>query len=326
MADHPFSEYLRILGKGPKGRRTLTQKEAEQAMKMVLAEEVTDRQVGAFLLLIRANGETQDELKGFVSAIRAKFIVKTSTDNIDLDFSAYAGKWRYPPYFLLAIKLLVNYGYKVLLHGDSGQFANRKYIDLFLTELGYKQAKSIADAKKLVAQSKLVYLPLQNFAPQLRNILHLKEELGVRTIFNTAVKLLNPLNANNCIQGIYHKGVENLHHGASSLNGTQKNLVFKGEGGEPEIRPDALTHLYFSDHLSDQFQDVTLPAIIDRNARPKEWKVEDVLNLWQGKSSDLYGKHAVIATTAVALMLLENITIEPSLVKARQLWEARDCE
>jgi len=324
MSDHPFSEYLRILGKGPKGRRSLTQQEAEQAMQMVLAEKVTEKQIGAFLLLMRANGETQDELKGFITAIRSKFILQNTDSDIDLDFSAYAGKWRYPPYFLLSIKLLVKNGYKVLLHGDSGQFEHREYIDGFLDAFGFKQAASVKEAEKWVAQTVPVYLPLQKFAPQLRNILHLKEELGVRTVFNTAVKLLNPLNAKNCIQGIYHKGVENLHHGASSLNGSQKNLVFKGEGGEPEIRPDALTHLYFSDHLQNDFKDIILDAQMERNTRSKEWNLDDLVKLWSGEGKEQYGMQAVISTAAVALMLMESLDSSQALTKATQFWHQRD--
>lgn len=320
MSDHPFSEYLRILGKGPKGRRSLTQQEAEQAMQMVLAEKVTEKQIGAFLLLMRANGETQDELKGFITAIRSKFILQNTDSDIDLDFSAYAGKWRYPPYFLLSIKLLVKNGYKVLLHGDSGQFEHREYIDGFLDAFGFKQAASVKEAEKWVAQTTPVYLPLQKFAPQLRNILHLKEELGVRTVFNTAVKLLNPLNAKNCIQGIYHKGVENLHHGASSLNGAQKNLVFKGEGGEPEIRPDALTHLYFSDHLQNDFKGIILDAQMERNTRSKEWDLDDLVKLWSGEGKEQYGMQAVISTAAVALMLMESLDSSQALTKATQFW------
>lgn len=326
MADHPFAQFLRILGKGPKSRRSLTEPEAEQAMQMVLAGQVSDKQLGAFLLLMRANGETPAELQGFVKAIRKKFVDTNYQEQscIDLDVAAYAGKWRYPAYFLLMIKLLVKNGYKVLLHGDSGQFESRQYVEQYLDMLDFKQANSLKNAASLVKQSLPVYLPLKCYAPQLRTILHLKEELGVRTVFNTAVKLLNPLNSHYCMQGIYHKGVENLHHQSSYINGSQKNLVFKGEGGEPEIRPDALTHLYFSDHTkNDSFNDILFTSISERTMRKKTWKPDDLLQLWLGKKQDSYGRNAVIATTAVALMLMEESQVKTALEKAKRLWQDR---
>jgi len=330
MDNHPFANYLRILGKGPKSRRSLNQEEATEALQMILSNEVTDKQLGAFLLLMRANGESQDELIGFVKGLRRYLKLENKPSKIDLDWAAYAGKWRYPPYFLLSIKLLIEQGYKIILHGDSGQFNNRQYAQDFLQLLGFTQARSIKEASQLLEEGKATYLPLQNFAPQLREILHLKSELGVRTVFNTAVKLLNPLNARFAIQGIYHKGVENLHHASASINGIEKNLVFKGEGGEPEMRPDALTHLYFSEYDKENkkkehnaLKDIKCRGIIERQIRPNTWKTQDLLGLWQGEYKDVYGKHAVIATTAVALMLLEDFSLDVALEKSTILWETR---
>jgi anthranilate phosphoribosyltransferase len=319
--EYPFSEFLRILGKGPKSRRSLTVAEAQQAMKMVLDGEVTDRQMGAFLLLMRANGESQQELVGFLTGLRDYYQLNDSRSGVDLDISAYAGKWRYPPYFLLSIKLLAQNGYKVLLHGDSGQFEDRQYAESFAEQLGFYIANSIEDANNNIRSGQAVYLPLDRFAPQLKTILHLKQELGVRTVFNTAVKLLNPLNAKFSMQGIFHKGVENLHHAASQVNGCQRNLVFKGEGGEPEIRPDALNRLFFSNDSSDELTSFDFKSITERHKRTT-WQPADLLKLWQG-SDDEYGKQAAIATTAVALMLIKNVTVEVALQEANTMWSER---
>ena len=68
--EHRFAEYIRIIGKGKKGSRPLTQEEAYQAMKMILANEVEPIQLGAFLMLMRVKEETPEELAGFVLAAR----------------------------------------------------------------------------------------------------------------------------------------------------------------------------------------------------------------------------------------------------------------
>ncbi len=328
MNDHPFAQYLRILGKGPKSRRSLTAEEAVKSLQMILNDEVTDKQLGAFLLLMRANGESQDELIGFVKGLRDYLKLDLDPCNIDLDWPAYAGKWRYPPYFLLSIKLLLANGYKIILHGDSGQFDDRQYVESFLETLGFKQANSVQEAKLLVNIGEAVYLPLEYFAPKIRKILHLKTELGVRTVFNTAVKLLNPLNAKSSMQGIYHKGVEKLHHASTSVNGVENNLVFKGEGGEPEVRPDALTHLYFSKNKLvnnvNNLDKIEFKGIIERQIRPKTWDSQALLKLWNKQSEDLYGKNTVIVTTAVALMLLESLPVDLALKKAREWWQSRE--
>jgi len=277
---------------------------------------------------MRVNGETPDELIGFVKTLRQYFQLNPSNSKAscaDLDWAAYAGKWRYPPYYLLSIKLLVQNGIKVCLHGDSGQFKTRQYAQDFLKMLNFTQACSVADAQQRVEQGQLTYLPLDAFAPQIKAILHLKEELGVRTVFNTAVKLLNPLNAPYAMQGIYHKGVENLHHTLAHALETQRNLVFKGEGGEAEMRPDALTHCYFSLAEEPEIQETSCAAIIERQQRPKTWQPEDLLNLWQGIQTDVYGQAATLSTAAIALSLIESINYETALKKATQFWENRLC-
>ncbi|WP_024851410.1 glycosyl transferase family protein [Hydrogenovibrio kuenenii] len=323
VSDHPFSHYLRILGKGPKSRRPLTEEEASDALSMILAGDVTDKQLGAFLLLMRANGETPSELIGFVKGLRKTLGLESTEDmSVDLDWSSYAGKWRYPPYYLLSVKLLVQNGFRICLHGDDGQFNNRHYAQSFLEDLGAYEAKTLHAAKQHLANGEMVYLPLTAYAPQLRDILHLKSELGVRTVFNTAVKLLNPLNAPCAIQGIFHKGVENLHHSAALALGTPKNLVFKGEGGEAEIRPDALTNLFVSRDAqpTEAPESIAFKGIIERQTRPKSWEPSDVMRLWRGEGKDIYGEGAVIATTASALMLMKDLPIEDAVAQARVFW------
>ena len=58
--EHPFAQYVRILGKGRKGSRGLTREESHDALRMILNEEVTREQLGAFLMLMRVKEETPE--------------------------------------------------------------------------------------------------------------------------------------------------------------------------------------------------------------------------------------------------------------------------
>ena len=81
----PFSEYIKIIGKGQKGGRSLTRDEAYHAMKMVLANEVTGDQRGAFLMLLRTREETPEEVIGFVDACRE--LIEPEVCSVQLDRS-----------------------------------------------------------------------------------------------------------------------------------------------------------------------------------------------------------------------------------------------
>ena len=125
--EHPFAEYIRILGKGKKGSRPLTQDEAYQAMKMILADEVLPIQLGAFLMLMRVKEETPEELAGFVLAARESCNLASDKALVDLDWSSYAGKRRHLPWFLLSALLLAENGISVFMHGAGGHSAGRLY-------------------------------------------------------------------------------------------------------------------------------------------------------------------------------------------------------
>ncbi|KWV84667.1 hypothetical protein PFLmoz3_05705 [Pseudomonas fluorescens] len=57
--EHPFAQFVRILGKGKRGARNLTREEAREAMGMLLDEKVEDTQLGAFLMLLRHKEEAR---------------------------------------------------------------------------------------------------------------------------------------------------------------------------------------------------------------------------------------------------------------------------
>ena len=60
--EHAFAPFVRILGKGKTGTRSLTLSEAEEAFGMILSGQAEPVQVGAFLKLLRVKEETGEEL------------------------------------------------------------------------------------------------------------------------------------------------------------------------------------------------------------------------------------------------------------------------
>ena len=50
--EHPFAQFVRIIGKGPKLSRPLTEDEMLEAARMILAGDVEPLQLGAFLAAV----------------------------------------------------------------------------------------------------------------------------------------------------------------------------------------------------------------------------------------------------------------------------------
>jgi anthranilate phosphoribosyltransferase len=316
--EHPFADIIRILGKGRKGSRPLTQDEAHRAMRMILANEVEPIQLGAFLMLMRVKEETPEELAGFVQAARESFNHEALHTPVDLDWSSYAGKRRHLPWFLLSALLLAENGVRVLMHGSEGHTAGRLYTANVLPYLGLHPATSLQEAQQQLEQHNFSYLSLEHFCPKLHEIIELRPLLGLRSPVHTLVRLLNPFNADYSIQGIFHPSYRPVHQQASALLQQAHSAVLKGEGGETERNPDVdcLVQSVHNGELSDENWDALFTR---RHVKAEQLDPEQLALLWQGKVEDDFAEATIIGTAAVALKLLGKAD---SQAQAHQL--ARD--
>lgn len=305
ITEHRFAEFIKILGKGKKGSRSLTQDEAYRAMKMIMAGEIEQVQLGAFLMLMRIKEETPEELAGFAQAAREFFIVpELAAIKADLDWSSYAGKRRHLPWFILTTLLLAENGIKIFMHGAGGHTEGRVYTEEVLQVLGIQVATSFAEAAQQIEQHNFSYLPLNYFCPQLYEIIELRSLMGLRSPVHTLVKMLNPLNASHTIQGIFHPSYRALHQQAALLVGQHNNMaVLKGEGGETERNPDV--ECLVQSVIDGQLLDEQWPALfVRRHLKAESLEPQHLVSHWQGETEDEFATATIIGTAAVVLKLL----------------------
>ena len=321
--EHPFAEYIRILGKGKKGSRPLTQNEAYHAMRMILAGEVEEIQLGAFLMLMRVKEETSEELAGFVTAVR-ETLPKLVTVTADLDWSAYAGKRRHLPWFILSSLLLAENGIKVLMHGSASHSASRIFAQDMLPLFSLIKADSFATAEQQLQTQNFAYLSLEQICPALNRMIHLRNLMGLRSPVHTLVRLINPLNAPYSIQGIFHPGYRPVHQEAALLLNQAHMTVIKGEGGETERNPD-MPCLAQSVHAG-VLDEETWPALFARrHVKPESLEPRQLVQLWRGEISDEFAVASVIGTTAIALKLMARADSQESAQQlATKYWQSRD--
>ncbi len=322
--EHPFAQYIRILGKGKKGSRPLTQDEAYQSMKMILADEVLPVQLGAFLMLMRVKEETPEELAGFVLAARESCKLSNDKAIVNLDWSSYAGKRRHLPWFLLSALLLAENGTHVFMHGASGPSSDRLYTQDMLKYLGLKYSSSIEQTRQQLEQQYFSYLSLEHICPKLHEIIELRPLLGLRSPVHTLVRLLNPFNAQYSIQGIFHPGYRPVHQQAAALLHQPHAAVLKGEGGETERNPD-MDCLVQSVH-NGELLDENWPALFARrHVKSEELDPKQLPLIWQGSINDEFAENSIIGTAAIALKLLGKANTQQEAHQlATDYWLNRD--
>lgn len=335
--EHTFAQYIRTIGKGKTGRRSLTQSEANEAMQLILQGALEPVQLGAFLMVLRVKEESGEEIAGFVESCRAfirgnagyEALNRDAQVVCDLDWPSYAGKKRQPPWYLLAARLLSDAGYKVFMHGAKGHTANRVYSEDILRQLGFTIADGWQQVGEQLQQQRFSYLPLAQMCPPLHDIIELRPLLGLRSPVHTLVRLLNPLSAGTSMQSVFHPSYADTHHQAAMLLKERNAAVFKGEGGEVEYRPQAeLVVRAVRDALSEQY---VISRRLDSQAAGKtsveqtiEQSVSDLQSLWDETQPNEYGLEAVLGTTAIALNTLGAAAdFNDGLAQAKEVWRNR---
>jgi anthranilate phosphoribosyltransferase len=318
-AEHPFAQFVRILGKGKRGARDLTREEAREAMGMLLDEKVEDTQLGAFLMLLRHKEESAEELAGFTEAVRER--LHAPALKVDIDWPTYAGKKRHLPWYLLAAKCLAQNGVRVLMHGGGAHTAGRLYSEQLLELLGIPLCRNWQAVGTALEQHNLAFIPLGDWAPQLQRMIDLRNILGLRSPIHSLARALNPLGARCGLQSIFHPGYQGMHREASGLLGDNA-IVIKGDGGEVEINPDTISHLYGT--TAGQSWDEEWPALSPRrHVKPATLDPTQLTALWRGEIEDSYPQLALISTIALALRGL-GTPRDAAFELAQQYWDNRD--
>lgn len=320
-SEHPFAQYVRILGKGKSGSRSLSFEEAHTAFSMILTGDVLEAQLGAFLMLLRVKEESPEELAGFVQATRDW--LNAPQIAVDLDWSSYAGKRKHYPWFLLAALVLAENGVRVFMHGVSGHTVNRLYTEEVLPVLGHNLCQTWHEVQETLDTRNFAYLSLDAYCPPLAEMIQLRNVLGLRSPVHTLSRLINPLNAQCSLQAIFHPAYRESHQKAAQLLNYQNTMVIKGEGGEFERNPDG--RCLVKGIQDGELYDLEWPMMFEERHQAEEaFELDDFLAVWRGKKPHQYGEAAVIGTLALALMGLKKATDpEAALTLAQRWWQHR---
>ncbi len=322
MKSHPFAEYVRILGKGKNGARSLTQQEAKASFHMILNNQVEDIQLGAYLMLLRVQEESPEEVAGFVQACHEH--LGDLKIEADLDWSSYAGKRRHHSWYILAAKALADAGYKIFMHGASGHTAGRVYTNDLFQELGLPVANSVDEAKSNLASANLTYMPIASLLPRLHEIIELRPFLGLRSPVHTLCKIMNPSRSYGTVAGVFHPAYNGIHQGAAKLLQFPSVMIAKGEGGEFERNPDSKLKAFAVVDGDESAIELDQMSKL-RSVKPENLDTEYLIDTWKADFKDSYSEQAVLGTMQLAIKAMKpDLSLEHCMNLARQYWASRN--
>lgn len=301
-----LAPFVRIVAQGKGRARAMTLLEAQEAMSVILEGRAAPEAVGALLMVMRLRGEEPQEIAGFTASLRAH--VKGMLPPADLDWPSYAaGRSRGAPLYLLAARLVALSGVRVSMHGYNA----------------YQTATLSAQDIRALAGPQVRYDALADLSAEAFALLDLRADLGLRSCFNTVLRMWNPSRAPATVQGVFHPSYRSLQAQAAEILGQHTLSIIKGGGGEFERHPskDIVCYgLRAGAHIQH-----TAPAILSETRRLHEADTTvDPLALWQGDAIDAFAEATVTGTAALALWTLDPaMSMTQSQQQADTLWASR---
>lgn len=233
-----FKTHLRKVGSGEHTSKGMSRDEAADALNLMLMEEASPAQIGAFLIAHRIRRPEPQELAGMLDTYRQMGPVLTSSKAAKPPICfgmPFDGRTRTAPIYPLTTLILVACGQPVVLQGGDrmpikyGVTAQELFatLGLDLSGLTLKQVQSGFDQNGFA----LIHQP--NHFPKAESLIIYREELGKRPPVASLELLWTPHQGNHLlVSGFVHPPTESRAWEALSQAGEMNVVTVKGlEGG-----------------------------------------------------------------------------------------------
>lgn len=218
------------------GERHLTAAESEAAFSAILggADEV---QVGSLLTLLRARGETPEEIAGMVRAMNAACNKVDLGDQKLLDIVGTGGDGADTINISTAsVVLAAACGCTVAKAGNRSVSSACGSADV-LEALGVKVDLGPSDIVKCVEAVQVAFMFAPVNHPAMKFVAPVRKKLGVRTCFNILGPMTNAAGAQHAVIGVFHPHLMPLMAGALKAVGRIEHACIIHGVGLDEISP-----------------------------------------------------------------------------------------
>jgi anthranilate phosphoribosyltransferase len=183
-----IARYIREIGRGREGARSLDLAGAHDLMSQVLDRRVTDLEIGAFALAMRIKGESVAELVGFLGAAQERCIA-IHTDRPTIVLPSYNGSRRIPNLTALLAMLLAERDVRVLVHGGVRDPKRVTTAEIF-HDLGLTCATSAREIDDAWSRREPAFIGTAALCPPLARLIEVRQVVGLRNSGHTIAKLL----------------------------------------------------------------------------------------------------------------------------------------
>ena len=218
-------------------RESLTADESEGALGVVLAGDATPVQVGAFLALLHAKGETADEVTGLARAMvdAAVPCPLDPGDRVVVDLVGTGGD-RLASINVTTLAAFITAGSGVLVckHGNRAASSSVGTADV-LEALGVAIEIGPEGVARCVTEAGMGFCFAQRFHPAMRFVGPVRKDLGVPTVFNFLGPLINPARTRHQLVGVSDATMGPIMAGVLGATGSRHAMIVHADDGLDEL-------------------------------------------------------------------------------------------
>jgi anthranilate phosphoribosyltransferase len=203
----------------------------------VLAGEATPAQIGAFLTLLHAKGETVDEVTGLARAMvdAAVPVELGGAADVVVDLVGTGGdRLSSINVTTLASLIVAGCGVAVCKHGGRSASSSVGSADV-LEALGVAIEIGPVGVARCVDEAGIGFCFAQRFHPAMRYVAPIRRELGVPTIFNFLGPLTNPARTRHQLVGVNDPAMASIMATVLGATGSRHAMIVYADDGLDEL-------------------------------------------------------------------------------------------
>lgn len=213
-------------------RENLSAQETANLIEAITKGELTDVQVGALLIALRAKGETPEEISGAAERLFNKSTKINLNKEVLVDTCGTGGDMLKTFNISTIVALICAAGgIPVAKHGNRSVSSESGSADL-LSELGVKIELSPEGVRKSIEEINIGFIFAPAYHTAMKKVATVRRELKTRTIFNLLGPLINPASPTHQLLGVYDERLLKTIAQALKNLGRKRAMVIHGSGAD----------------------------------------------------------------------------------------------
>ncbi|WP_163099705.1 anthranilate phosphoribosyltransferase [Peribacillus alkalitolerans] len=225
------------------GKEALTKEDMQMAAAELFREDISDSEIAAFLIALKAKGETAGEITEIVQVLREHALPFTKQFPGVMDNCGTGGDGS-KSFNISSTSAFViaGAGVKVAKHGNRSVSSRTGSADV-LEYLGVRLNLPQNVLEEQLEEVGISFLFAPHVHPSLKRIMKVRKELNIPTIFNLIGPLTNPVHLDYQLLGIYQRESIDLFAEVLSRLNRKRAVIVNGAGFMDEASLQGENHL-----------------------------------------------------------------------------------